>query len=136
LNERLIKNIAATFPVSGNIVKNLKSLTKELNRHRTIESIPGVRSQGVHKRPIKRRGAQGPQRQRRAIERPQRRTITPNQLANMMNLNLIRIVPPRNRPQRRTVTPNQLANMMNLIRIVPPRNMSLENVMRGLRIRR
>ena len=128
MNERLIKNIAATFPVSGNIVINLKSLTNELNRHRTVASIPGVRSQGVHKRPIKRRGAQGPQRQRRTIERPQRqrRAIErPQRQRRTIE-----------RPQRRTVTPNQLANMMNLVRIVPPRNMSLENVMRGLRIRR
>ena len=98
LNEKLIRNIAATFPVSGNIVINLKSLNKELNKHRGLASIPGVRSQGVHKRPTRRRGVQ--------------------------------------RPQRRAITPNQLANMMNLIRLVPPKNKSLENVMRGLRIRR
>jgi len=116
LNERLIRNIAATFPVSGNIVTNLKSLNNELNRHRGIAAIPGVRRQGVHKRPIRRRGAQqgvrsqGPRRQRRAIERPRR--------------------------QQLNITPSQLANVLNMVTIVPPKNKSLENVMRRLRIRR
>jgi len=93
LNERLIRNIAATFPVSGRrIDKNLKSLNNELQKHQVIAAIPGVRRQGVHKRPTK--------------------------------------------APKRAITVNQLANMLNMVTIVPPKNRSLENVMKRLRVRR